>query len=1024
MARVCVALRLSSVSALAVVCGAAMAGADARPLLVPGRPVVVRPLGRTQVRRFRVVAGQFVHLSLEQRDLDIAAEASSASGGRIATGDEFEYGADSLSFTAPADDLVELRITVLARHSQDASYAILLDPPREPSPQDRSRQAAEQLSTAVKRALADPNTPSLAELLAQNRLATAAWHEIGDDFAEIASLIQAGDILHAMGDAPAALDWFLHALTLAQARRDQEHIAVSANGAGYCELLLGRIRESAAHLEEARFAATKSKWRYSEAAALNNLGMWYRRVGDFGASRRAYMESLSLTYAGDVQSRALLFNNIGLVQLSLAKYPESIEYLSRALILFGIKEYTARGKTLMNLGRAHLLAGSPRRAVRLCEQALRLVETSRDTRARADVLENLGQACVAARDPARARGHLEEAQKLYATLGDRRGQASAAHHLGLLWADSGDTAKGLELLRQAEQIREEIGLRDDAAETLYAMAQTVRKRKQLDLARQFSDRSLQIVESLRATISGEQLRSSYFSAKQPMYDFAVDLLMELHGRNPGGGFDRLAFEVFERARARSLLESLREARAGIRRGIDPALLAKEQQAQQTLNFRSQELSRLVSASHSASRELTLSQELDSARQSYESIEIEIREKSPNYASLVWPQPKGIGEIQRSVLDQDTILLEYGLGDQSSHLWAVTLDSVESFTLPGRNRLEPLARRIVRLAGDYRTRMRDPESARSYRFAVTALSEELLGPVASKLGRKRLLIVSSGILQRLPFAALHVPGDPERGRVPLGVRNELVSMSSASALVELRLAQKERPRPSLSIAVLADPVFDLQDPRVPPISGGLPGRLRSAGVPMARLPFTRDEAAQILKLAPVASSLRALGFDASRQTLLDPGIGRYRFLHIATHSILDEVHPELSGLVLSQVDRRGLPQDGYVRLNEIYNMPRLSCDLVTLPDCSTGLGKDVRGEGLIGLTRGFLYAGSPRVLVSLWACDDQATGELMGLVYQALLGPGKSTPAAALRSARETLWQRGGRWRDPYFSAGLVLYGEY
>ena len=151
-------------------------------------------------------------------------------------------------------------------------------------------------------------------------------------------------------------------------------------------------------------------------------------------------------------------------------------------------------------------------------------------------------------------------------------------------------------------------------------------------------------------------------------------------------------------------------------------------------------------------------------------------------------------------------------------------------------------------------------------------------------------------------------------------------------------------------------------------------------------------------------------------------GQYRIIHLATHGLLNSTHPELSGIVLSLVDQHGQPQDGFLRLHEIYNL-KLPAELVVLSACQTALGKEVRGEGLVGLTRGFMYAGAPRVVASLWKVDDKATAELMKRFYQAMLGEQRMRPAAALRAAQvEMLKQK--EWEDPYYWAAFVLQGEW
>jgi CHAT domain-containing protein len=332
-----------------------------------------------------------------------------------------------------------------------------------------------------------------------------------------------------------------------------------------------------------------------------------------------------------------------------------------------------------------------------------------------------------------------------------------------------------------------------------------------------------------------------------------------------------------------------------------------------------------------------------------------------------------------------------------------------------------------------------------------LSRMLLGPVASQLGKKRLAIVADGALQYIPFAALPAPspgnGEWRKSGVepqPLFVEHEIVSLPSASTLATLRRETAGRKPAEKSLAILADPVFTDDDTRVRRIVSKAVARradsdekdvasrqmLRSGretgvmgpDVGFGRLLSTRREAAAISALVPERERMQALDFEASRTTALRPELGEYRIVHFATHGMLNNIHPELSGIVLSLVDEAGQQQDGFLRLQDIYNL-KLSAELVTLSACQTGLGKEIKGEGLIGLTRGFMYAGAPRVVASLWKVDDRATSELMKRFYQGMLGPERLSPAGALRQAQLSIWKQR-QWRAPYYWAAFVLQGEW
>jgi len=247
----------------------------------------------------------------------------------------------------------------------------------------------------------------------------------------------------------------------------------------------------------------------------------------------------------------------------------------------------------------------------------------------------------------------------------------------------------------------------------------------------------------------------------------------------------------------------------------------------------------------------------------------------------------------------------------------------------------------------------------------------------------------------------------------------------------KLAPKE-------VAVIADPVFSLSDERFKrrfrtaeqsrdQTDSSASTRIiehladDSANLVIRRLQFTREEADQILAVAPRAANLRAIDFKANRATATSGELSKYRYVHFATHGYLDSDRPDLSAVVLSLVDEQGNPQDGFLRAREIYNL-NLPAELVVLSACQTGLGKEIKGEGLVGLTRGFMYAGARRVVVSLWNVNDKATAELMQRFYRKMLKD-KQSPAASLRSAQIEMWQQK-QWQSPYYWAPFVLQGEW
>jgi len=264
------------------------------------------------------------------------------------------------------------------------------------------------------------------------------------------------------------------------------------------------------------------------------------------------------------------------------------------------------------------------------------------------------------------------------------------------------------------------------------------------------------------------------------------------------------------------------------------------------------------------------------------------------------------------------------------------------------------------------------------------------------------------------------------------------LPSASFLALARQEAGSRVLAAKTVVILADPVFGADDPRVNRNVTASQSRIRSeirgagvlgsitnrsaadGSVGLARLPFSRREADEIYGLTKGADALEVLDFRANRDFAMGPELVDYRIVHFATHTFLDDSAPAWSGLVLSLVDEHGRPRDGFLKLQDIYNL-RLNADLVVLSACRTALGKNVRGEGIVGLSRGFMYAGAKRVVASLWEVDDAATAEFMTRFYRRLLKEVRP-PAEALNLAQLEMAQQK-RWTAPYYWAGFVLQGE-
>ena len=532
-----------------------------------------------------------------------------------------------------------------------------------------------------------------------------------------------------------------------------------------------------------------------------------------------------------------------------------------------------------------------------------------------------------------------------------------------------------------------------------------------------------------------------------------------------------ALSVVERGRARSLLDMLNESGADITpRDVPESLLAERRENQARQAELAAELTG-VSLGRSKRKPEDLEKELNDLQEKFDSIKNRIRTQSPPYAQLTAPEPLKLEDIRARVLDDDTALLEYSLGRERSYLFAVTRTGFTVSRLPARAEVErqvtefrrlliPQSQRrpltdLVANAVDAERGLRirstpppkhGPEVVNAYGQAAHALYKSAVEPAAPLFKASRLLVVADGALNYVPFDALLTAAPPQGAdfsALPYLIKNnETVFAPSASVVAAVRERARGASTSGASgdVLVVADPVFDEADSRAPAAqtARARPG-FESALADLAdegtaapdaserraivRLPGTGEEAHEIEKLAR-ASGRKAellLDMNASESNVEGRDLSRYRVLHFATHGLLDAERPQFTGVVLSLV---GNPEgsDGFLRTDEVFNL-KLSSPLVMLSACETGLGRERRGEGVIGLTRAFMYAGAPTVGVTLWSVADKSTAELMTDFYKNLLGGSTPAPSDAMRRARLRMIE-GKRFSTPYYWAPFVLVGDW
>jgi CHAT domain-containing protein len=853
-----------------------------------------------------------------------------------------------------------------------------------------------------------------------------------DSAGEAHALLAVGDAYTDMGDRGKPVTWYKDALTASRKADDLVGESLALLNLGYVSTNLGDKEGARKYLNEGLSTCRRLGDSSGEAKSLAALGHISSAVGENQQALAFYGQAISvLRGAVEPFTEAPIYAGIGNVYYRLGDRELALANYRKALALWKRTGYRkGEAGALAQLVRMYGEMASLRLALERILEARRTSQEIGDLCLQGFIDVHLGQinldltkyrdaqtAFEGALREAEACGPWTKAQAL-AGIGD-------IHYLE---GDQVGAVRYYEGALEADRL-----LKDVFAEVsaLCKIAKAERDAGDLEAARSRIDEALRKIESLRENVKSESLRASYFATARDAFELCIDVEIQQSKARPDGKDMTGAFEVSERARARSLLDALAGARVDIHEGADPSLLGKESSLREKIADQERILSRIYSERASGAVSAQAEQELKALLNSLEAVEAEISAASPQYAALMHPRLLTIAETQQ-LLDEGTLLLEYAVGEKRSYLWAVGRSEMNCYELPGRVTIDAAARKFYAIQTPT-----TPES--ELEAEASELGRLLLGPVSEQLSGKRLVIVPDGALHYVPFGALSVPVRETKGAAaaplyrPLVLDHEIAYLPSASTLAVLRRGAGEREVPQKTLAVFADPIFSREElkrehtgSRPHPKEAGMRAlrtALRNGSMiegNLPRLPSSRIEAEAILGEAAGRDVFLALGLDASLATLRSADLSQYHFIHFATHGLIDSENPELSSLVLSLVDAKGERQNGFLRLHDIYNM-RLRADLVVLSACETAMGKEIRGEGLVSLTRGFMHAGAARVMASLWKIDDEATAELMKRFYGKMLRR-QQRPATALREAQLEMWRQR-RWRSPFYWAGFVLQGD-
>ncbi|MGH9971705.1 MAG: CHAT domain-containing tetratricopeptide repeat protein [Pyrinomonadaceae bacterium] len=770
---------------------------------------------------------------------------------------------------------------------------------------------------------------------------------------------------------------------------------------------------------------------YRGSAAVGNLPLEenvhsqlqyvYDRQNDCAQS--LFHARAALTLGNEIKSRNVgrHIGNIGVAYACLGDVPEALNYYRQALEISSNPQTLDKGNlvTLLTNIASHGLANNAE-ALPLLERALTVAQSITNKVMELRVRLGLGALHQQNGHHAQALEQTRVALQIAQETGVAVQEGNAWNQLGRIHLSMLDNVEALEAHRRALAIGERTQAPQVVWEALAGLAAVFEKQGNLEQAAQYYRQAIETIEGVRSRIGITEDRAGFLADKVDVYKKLLGLLVGLQGKGKTEQAGAEAFRYSERARARAFLDLLAEAKVDVDQNAAPDLLKQKQELQQRISQLTAQLIKERSReTNKQDKEGIGELENALARADTELGDWlrELRRRNPHYAALKYPEPMTLADTQR-MLDGNTVLLSYSLAEPDSFLFAVSHDDFQVKRLPSEAKISADVQKLLVAITD-----KNNPSPGEYGRLATSLSQQLLQPVSRMLvGKKALVIVADGALHRLPFETLFLPGvkaSRDLRQLPYLIRKFAISYApSASVLAELE--NEPRQAAPKSFIAFGDPVYepgnnDLATTTLRGISPG--GRLT-----FEPLPYSHTEIDGIAKLFPAEDRELFFGADASEENVKAPErLSPYRIVHFSTHGYVNEARPRFSGLVLSlprSASRNPQADDGLLAAYEIFNL-KLKANLVVLSACETGLGKEVKGEGLMSLTRAFMHAGTPSVVVSLWNVNDESASDLMIRFYRNL-NSGRMSKAEALRQAQlKTINDNG----FPFYWAPFVLVGK-
>ncbi len=765
------------------------------------------------------------------------------------------------------------------------------------------------------------------------------------------------------------------------------------------------------------------KHRTEEARCLNNIGLYFFKVNRYSKALTLYENALQILRRTDYypEDKADCLNNIALIHLSLGNYDKALRYLQEAMELdLKMHDIASVALDLKNIGTVFRNKGENkknysdiRESLRYYLECLKLLKNNQHEHLHPDLVNNIGLTHFSLADYLTALDYFHLALD-EATAARRVGDIGAiACNIGQAYLQMGNLAearayfiKSLELAVRSN--REEI-----LWETYLGLGQCFEEDLESASALSCFEKAADIIDTIRQQLSWDDQKTGFARDKWKVYEAWVDHLLQKRQTEPGSDIDLEIWRVVERAKARTLAEGLAQTENPGQMTPDPELLRERKRLTRNM---SASISRLARRGLSSDERKSLLENLERDQDGYDTLKDRFAVDRDALSSPLPSSIISIDAVQRNLLDADSAIVEFFLGEKRSLVILITPEQMAVVPLSSRSTIEDSLRAYLKILAT------PPDNKFHGLKAGSRIYRELFSALDGRLGQftKNLIIVPDGVLCYLPFETL-VRGQSDSGEGKFLVESFQISYAPSVSSLALLAARQPASRESGRILAMGDPAYSPGNPREKPgqktDSDVLREIYQDNGFDFSPLPFSKKEILQIRAVFPDNSVDAYLGSEAREELVKAHSLTDYRIIHFACHGFLDENAPQRSALVLS-LDN-DLEEDGFLQAREVYEL-RLSADLVVLSACQTGRGRLENGEGILGLPRMFFYAGARSTISSLWKISDRSTSYLMRDFYRHLAAG--SDKARALREAKLKMLRS--KFAHPFYWAGFILHGDY